>query len=261
LADQRKIPQDQAMALVSKTSDCRVTQIVDIKKGDLASFTREAACDREPQAHGRTDDKRTLPAQDERPPHFGGIICRRKHASFRKMVVEMRRVRCEHGITSPRFNTHALQALGMAAHFMNGDGRRYLIGTVMKYMAHTTSRRVGHLAVLQVIFCIRITVVISSVIVMQVRNDHVFDAVGLDSYRLEAIRNWPHKRTLAFLAHRLVEAGINDISALLADDRPDVVVERLEHIVRVAADIILLRVAIVMAVVDRKDFEMFLRRS
>ena len=33
IAEQRKIPQDQALALVSKTSDCRVTQVVDIKKG------------------------------------------------------------------------------------------------------------------------------------------------------------------------------------------------------------------------------------
>jgi acetamidase/formamidase len=33
LAEQRNIPIEQALALVSKTSDCRVTQVVDIKKG------------------------------------------------------------------------------------------------------------------------------------------------------------------------------------------------------------------------------------
>jgi acetamidase/formamidase len=33
LAEQRKLSPDQAMALVSNVSDCRVTQVVDIKKG------------------------------------------------------------------------------------------------------------------------------------------------------------------------------------------------------------------------------------
>jgi acetamidase/formamidase len=33
LAAQRNLPAEQALALVSKTSDCRVTQVVDIKKG------------------------------------------------------------------------------------------------------------------------------------------------------------------------------------------------------------------------------------
>jgi acetamidase/formamidase len=33
LAEQRNIPAEQALALVAKTSDCRVTQVVDIKKG------------------------------------------------------------------------------------------------------------------------------------------------------------------------------------------------------------------------------------
>lgn len=103
----------------------------------------------------------------------------------------------------------------------------------------------------------RETIVVSGVIVMQVRNDHVLDTIGLDSYRPEAVRNRPHKRTLALLAHRLVEAGINDISPLLADDRPDVIVERLKHIMRVAADVIFVRSAVVMAVVDREDFVCF----
>ena len=33
LGDQRKLPADEAAALVAKVSDCRVTQVVDIKKG------------------------------------------------------------------------------------------------------------------------------------------------------------------------------------------------------------------------------------
>jgi acetamidase/formamidase len=42
LAEQRKISPDQAMALVSKTSDCRVTQVVDIKKGVHCMTSKDA---------------------------------------------------------------------------------------------------------------------------------------------------------------------------------------------------------------------------
>ena len=42
LVEQRKIPLDQAMALVSKTSDCRVTQVVDIKKGVHCKTLKDA---------------------------------------------------------------------------------------------------------------------------------------------------------------------------------------------------------------------------
>ncbi len=42
LAEQRNIPNGQALALVAKTSDCRVTQVVDIKKGVHCMSPKEA---------------------------------------------------------------------------------------------------------------------------------------------------------------------------------------------------------------------------
>ena len=42
IAEQRKIPQDQALALVARTSDCRVTQVVDIKKGVHCMTSKDA---------------------------------------------------------------------------------------------------------------------------------------------------------------------------------------------------------------------------
>ncbi len=41
LAEQRNISPEQALALVSTTSDCRVTQVVDIKKGVHCMSSKE----------------------------------------------------------------------------------------------------------------------------------------------------------------------------------------------------------------------------
>ena len=81
--------------------------------------------------------------------------------------------------------------------------------------------------------------------------------IGLDSYRPEAVRDRPHKIRLRFLPIASSKP-VSTQSPLLADDRPDVIVERLKHIMRVAADIIFVRSAVVMAVVDGEDFVCFL---
>lgn len=43
LVEQRKVPMDQTMAMVSKTSDCHVTQVVDIKKGVHCITSKDAS--------------------------------------------------------------------------------------------------------------------------------------------------------------------------------------------------------------------------
>ncbi len=46
IAEQRKIPADQAAALVPRLADCRVTQVVDIKKGVHCMVPKDAASTR-----------------------------------------------------------------------------------------------------------------------------------------------------------------------------------------------------------------------
>ena len=129
-----------------------------------------------------------------------------------------------------------------------------------KRVAHAASRRIGHFGVLQMIFRAE-GAVVAGVIVMQMRHDHVLDFVGLDADRLETIGNRPHQRTLAFLAHRLVETGIDDISAVLADDRPDVIVERLKHVRARRRRYRLGSIGGRGGRSGRRRFRMFLRRS
>lgn len=90
-------------------------------------------------------------------------------------------------------------------------------------------------------------------VVVQVRDDDVLDRLRVDPDRLQPLTDRIRDQALALLRHGLVEASIDDKGAVRADDRPDKVIERLQHIVRVAADEILRRFAIVVPVADRID--------
>ncbi len=90
-------------------------------------------------------------------------------------------------------------------------------------------------------------------VVVQVGDDDV-----LDSLRLDPDRFSPHRSDCTIarwrrLRHSLVEAGIDNEGAMRADDRPNKEIERLQHIVRIAADEILRRAARVVPVADRVD--------
>src|SRR5262249_23670019 len=59
---------------------------------------------------------------------------------------------------------------------------------------------------------------------------------------------------LAFSAHGRIEAGVENDRTGWPNDRPNIEVERLQHVVRVAADEVFCRFAIVMPVADGIDF-------
>ena len=194
------------------------------------------------------------------------------------MGVEMRSVGGEHDVAEPRLHPHRLQAFGMAADVVHGDARHDLVFAVVERatarkdlahhgndvldlerqpqrpMAHAASGGVGHFAVLQVIARLRKQIVVAAMVVMQVADDDVLDAVGRDAKRSEPLAHRLDHLALALLAHRLVEAGIDHDGAGRPDDRPDEEVERLQHVVGIAVDIIRRRRARVVAVTDGIDF-------
>ena len=55
-------------------------------------------------------------------------------------------------------------------------------------------------------------------------------------------------------ADRLIEAGVDHEGALVVPDHPDEIVERLQHVVRIAADVVLRGLALMLGVADREDF-------
>ena len=98
---------------------------------------------------------------------------------------------------------------------------------------------------------LRKQIVIAAMVVMQMADDDVLDAFRRDAERGKAVAHRLDHLALALLAHRLVEAGIDDDGAGRTDDRPDEKVERLQHVVRIAVDEIHRRTARMMAVLDR----------
>ena len=115
-------------------------------------------------------------------------------------------------------------------------------------MAHASSRGVGHLPILQVIAGVREQIVVAAMVIVHVADDDVPDTLGGDSKREQAVAHRLDDLALAAPAHRLVEAGIDDDRARRPDNGPHEEVERLQHVVRIAADEILRRPARVMAV-------------
>ena len=164
---------------------------------------------------------------------FLDIVDQRKDPAAVDMGVEMRSVGGEHDVAEPRLHPHRLQSFGMAADVMHGDARHDLILAVVERapagenlahhsndvldlerqaqrpMAHAASGGVGHFAVLQMIARLREQIVVAAMVVMQVADDDVFDAVGRDAERSEPLAHRLDHLALALFTHRLVEAGID----------------------------------------------------
>src|ERR1700744_2177292 len=117
-------------------------------------------------------------------------------------------------------------------------------------MAHAAARAVLHLGVLHVIARLRKESVIARMIKMHVRNDDVFDAIGIDPDNLQSFSHRTKQSALSLRSAGSVEAGIEDEALLLSDHGPNKIVERHGAVVRIAAKKIMRRGAMVMAVAD-----------
>ena len=120
-------------------------------------------------------------------------------------------------------------------------------------MAHAAAGAVLHLAVLHVIARARKQVVVAAVVEMHVADDDGLDALRIDAERAERLAHRLDDLALAAVADRLVEAGIDHDGPARADDRPDVVVERLDDVVRIGVDVVVGRLALMVAVADGVD--------
>src|SRR5581483_2551123 len=74
----------------------------------------------------------------------------------------------------------------------------------------------------------------------------------IDAETLQSFADRRDDGAAALVADRLVEAGVDDVGALVVADHPDEIVERLEDVVRIAADVVLRRLTLVLGVADRE---------
>jgi hypothetical protein len=85
---------------------------------------------------------------------------------------------------------------------------------------------------------------------MHVRNDDVFDTIGIDPDNLQSFTHRTQQSALSLRSAGSVEPGIEDEALLLSDDGPDKIVERHGAVVRIAAEKIMRRGAMMMTVAD-----------
>src|SRR5262245_47276659 len=190
------------------------------------------------------------------------------------MRVEVGGVRRQHHRAAPRLHAHALQALRVPADMVDRDAGHDFVLPVVKRnaagkdlthhcdhvidlerhaqrrVAHAAACRISHLAVLQMIAGAGKQIVVADVIVVHVADDDGLDLRRIDADRFQAVANRLGHLALALLTHGRVEAGIEDDRAGRPDNRPDVEIERLQHVMRIAADEIFRGVAIMMPVAN-----------
>ena len=135
--------------------------------------------------------------------------------------------------------------------------RDHIVGLerhAQRQVAHAAARGVGHLAVLQVIARAGKQIIVADVIVVHVADDDGRDLIRIDADLLQAFAHRLDQLALALLAHGRVKAGVENDRAGRPDDRPNIEVERLQHVVRIAADEVFRGLAIMMSVADGVNF-------
>ena len=94
---------------------------------------------------------------------------------------------------------------------------------------------------------------VAAVVVVQVADHHVGDAVGRDADRRQPLAHRPRDAPAALGGHGGIEAGVEHPGLAGALDHPDEVGQRLEDVVRVAEDVVLVGLAVVVRVAHRID--------
>ncbi len=129
-------------------------------------------------------------------------------------------------------------------------------------MTHRAAGGERHLAILKMKARQREAVEIAGVIVMEMGDNDVGDAFGIDADEAQGIDGVAKPFAAAAISCFLGEAGVEDERAVRAARDPDEVVEVGGEFVRVGGDEILGRIAIAeMAVPNREHFKWFDRHA
>jgi len=212
--------------------------------------------------------------------HFRDVVDDGERAALFKIVVEMRGVGSQHHPAAPGPNARALQSGGVAADAMHGEAGRELViavvedgfffvnvanhlehvfeveGRAKRLMGHGATRGERHFPILQVETRGGEAVEIAGVVVMEVGDDHVRNAVGIDADEAQRIDRMAQPFAAAPNGGFVGKAGVEDKSGIAAPRHPDEIIEIGGELVRIGGDEIFVRVPIAkMAVANGEKFE------
>ena len=122
-------------------------------------------------------------------------------------------------------------------------------------VAHASPGGEAHFTVLQMEPRLGEAIEIARVIVMQMGDDHVANAVGADAEIFERIGGIDHQCAGALARGDRIESGIDQNIAVTATDQPDEIIEVRSLVVNIRCQIVLMRLAAgVGCIADRIDF-------
>jgi hypothetical protein len=128
-----------------------------------------------------------------------------------------------------------------------------LEGMCQPRVAHVFPGRISELALLEMKSRAGKAVEISDVVVMEMREDHIFDRVRIDVEQSQRLYRAAQERSLSPLRHFLPKAGVDDERSSLSLCQPHEIVHRHRAIVRVAADEVIAAARLAGGVADGEE--------
>jgi hypothetical protein len=85
---------------------------------------------------------------------------------------------------------------------------------------------------------------------VQVADDRVLHLLGIDADRGQSFSNGPDDDAATLGGHGVIEAGVHHKCAVRTANHPDEIRQRLEDVVWIAADVVLVGLPVMMRVAD-----------
>src|SRR4051812_42811673 len=209
--------------------------------------------------------------------HLADMKGGRKRTFARHVLVEMADVGGEHDPAAAGVDAHELQPRRMTGCRVEGQARREfgvamiehdparivqphhpadvldLEGMRQPLIAHVTPGGISQFALLKMKSRRREAVEIADMVVVQMGEDHILDAIGVDAERTERLHRAAQEGALALLRCLRIEAGIDDEGSACTPRHPDEIVHRHRPVMRIAADEMLAPPRLARRITDGKE--------
>jgi hypothetical protein len=118
---------------------------------------------------------------------------------------------------------------------------------------HVAAGGIGQFALLQMKACLRETVEIADMVVVQVGEDDLLDRIHVDAEQAQRLDRIAQEGALALSRDLRLEAGVDDEGAAAAAGHPDEIIHWHRTVMRVAADEVIAAPRVTGGIADGKQ--------